>query len=139
VSDCVFCGIVEEKIESSRVYADERVIAFLDTRPVTAGHTLVVPRAHGAALAEIQPEDGAAMFEAAMKVDAALRRSGLPCEGVTLWLADGEAAGQDVFHTHLHVIPRFAGDGFGLRLPPDYRERDRAELNGTAERVRSAL
>ncbi len=139
MTDCVFCGIVGERVESSRVYADERVVAFLDIRPVSEGHTLVVPRAHGAHLAEIAPDDGAAMFRAAMKVDAGLRRSGLPCEGVTLWLADGEAAGQDVFHAHLHVIPRFAGDGFGLRLPPDYHERQRAELNETAQQIRSVL
>ncbi|HEV2591790.1 MAG TPA: HIT family protein [Gaiellaceae bacterium] len=139
MSDCVFCGIERGEIEGSRVYADERVIAFLDIRPVTRGHTLVVPRAHGASLAELAPDDGAAMFRGAMVVAEALRRSGLPCEGVTLWLADGEAAGQDVFHAHLHVIPRYEGDGFGLRLPPDYREHERAELNETAERIREVV
>ena len=139
MTDCVFCGIAEGRVEGSRVYADERVLAFLDLQPVTTGHTLVVPRAHGASLAEIEPDDGAAVMRAAMVVAAALRRSGLPCEGVNLWLADGEAAGQDVFHVHLHVVPRYAGDGFGLRLPPDYRMRDRAELDETADRIRSVL
>jgi diadenosine tetraphosphate (Ap4A) HIT family hydrolase len=139
LSDCVFCGIVEGHVDGSRVYADERVLAFLDIQPITTGHTLVVPRAHGASLAEIEPEDGAAVMRAAMVVAAALRRSGLPCEGVNLFLADGEAAGQEVFHVHLHVIPRFAGDGFGIRFPPDYRMRERAELDATAEQIRSTL
>jgi histidine triad (HIT) family protein len=139
LSDCIFCGIEQGHVEGSRVFADERVIAFLDIQPITPGHTLVVPRAHGASLAEITPEDGAAMFRGAMVVAEALRRSGLRCEGVNLFLADGEAAGQDVFHVHLHVLPRYEGDGFGLRLPPDYRVRDRSELDATAEQIRSAL
>jgi len=136
---CLFCGIVSGHVEGSRVYADERVIAFLDIKPVTAGHTLVVPRRHGAYLAELDPEDGSALFRAGMTIAAALRSSGLPCEGVNFLLADGEAAGQEVFHVHLHVVPRFAGDGFGLRLPPDYRTRERAELDATAAQIRGAL
>jgi histidine triad (HIT) family protein len=139
VSDCIFCGIEQGTIEGSRVYADERVIAFLDIRPIVTGHTLVVPRAHGASLAEITPDDGAAMFRAAMVVSEALRRSGLRCEGVNLFLADGEAAGQEVFHVHLHVLPRYEGDGFGLRFPPDYRVRERGELDETAEQIRSSI
>jgi histidine triad (HIT) family protein len=137
--DCLFCGIASGHVEGSRVYADERVIAFLDIKPVTTGHTLVVPRRHGAYLAELDPEDGAALFRAGMTVAAALRKSGLPCEGVNFWLADGEAAGQEVFHVHLHVVPRFAGDGFGLRFPPDYRIRERTELDETAAQIRTAL
>jgi histidine triad (HIT) family protein len=139
VTDCVFCGIAAGHVEGARVYADERVLAFLDIRPVTTGHTLVVPRRHGAYLAELDPEDGAALFRAAMIVAGALRRSGIRCEAVNLWLADGEAAGQDVFHVHLHVVPRYEGDGFGLRFPPDYRVRERAELDETAARIRDAL
>ena len=137
--DCLFCGITGDHVEGSRVYADERVIAFLDVRPVTTGHTLVVPRAHGAYLSELDPEDGAALFRGGMTVAAALRRSGLRCEGVNFWLADGEVAGQTVFHVHLHVVPRFAGDGFGLRFPPDYRIRERPELDDTAARIREAM
>jgi len=139
VTDCLFCGIVAGDVESSRVYEDEHVVAFMDIRPVTRGHTLVVPRRHAASLAELDPEDGAHVFRASMAVAAAIRRSTIPSEGVNLHLADGEAAGQEVFHVHLHVVPRFAGDGFGLRFPPDYRVRDRAELDEAADMIRSAL
>jgi diadenosine tetraphosphate (Ap4A) HIT family hydrolase len=139
LSDCLFCGIVAGDVEASRVYEDDRVVAFVDIRPVTRGHTLVVPRAHAAALAELDPEDGAAVFRGGMRVAAGLRASGLRCEGVNLWLADGEAAGQEVFHVHLHVLPRYAGDGFGLRFPPDYAIRDRAELEAAASQIRSAV
>jgi histidine triad (HIT) family protein len=70
----------------------------------------------------------------------ALRASGLPCEGVNLFLADGEAAGQEVFHVHLHVFPRFAGDGFGFRFGPHYEERPTREaLELAASRIRAAI
>jgi histidine triad (HIT) family protein len=70
------------------------------------------------------------------RLAAALYASDIRCEGVNFFLADGEAAGQEVFHVHLHVLPRFAGDGFGLRFPPDYRVRDRSELDAVARALR---
>jgi diadenosine tetraphosphate (Ap4A) HIT family hydrolase len=139
VSDCLFCGIVAGDVEASRVYEDEDVVAFMDIRPVTRGHTLVVPRRHAAYLAELDPEDGAHVFRASMLVAAAIRRSPILSDGVNLHLADGEAAGQEVFHVHMHVLPRFEGDGFGLRFPPDYRVRERPELDEAADLIRSAL
>jgi histidine triad (HIT) family protein len=139
VSDCVLCGLVEGALESSPVYDDERAVAFMDIQPVNPGHVLVVPRRHTAALADLDAEDAAHLMRVAQRITAALPRSGLRAEGVNLWLADGEAAGQDVFHVHLHVVPRFAGDGFGLHFGPDYRVRERSELDEAAERIRGAL
>ena len=84
--------------------------------------------------------EGGALFAAGQRVAAALRSSGLRCEGVNLRLADGEAAGQEVFHVHLHVIPRFAGDGFGLTFGPAYGQLPpRAELDALAEQLRGRL
>jgi diadenosine tetraphosphate (Ap4A) HIT family hydrolase len=134
VSDCLFCGIVAGEVEASRVLEDERTVAFMDVCPIAPGHTLVVPRRHADRLADLDPEDGAALFRAGQRIAAALR-----AEGVNFFVADGEVAGQEVFHVHLHVIPRSVGDGFGLRFPPDYRIRGRAELDAAAERLRSAL
>ena len=117
------------------MHEDERTVTFMDIRPVVRGHMLVVPRAHAPYLADLDPEDGAAVFRAAQLAGAALRASSLRCEGVNLFLADGEAAGQEVFHVHLHVIPRHAEDGFGLRFPPDYAVRPRAELDEAASAI----
>ena len=139
MSGCLFCGIVAGRVEASRVYEDDRSVAFMDIQPVNTGHTLVVPRRHATHLVDLDPDDGVALFRTAMRIAAALRRSGVRIEGVNLWLADGEAAGQEVFHAHLHILPRFAGDQFGLRFPPDYRIRDRFELEETAALIRSAL
>jgi histidine triad (HIT) family protein len=80
------------------------------------------------------------MFKVAMCIAEGLRKSGVKCEGVNLFLADGEVAFQEVYHVHLHVIPRFEGDGFGLRLSPNYGFRPtRKELDQIADRIRNAM
>jgi histidine triad (HIT) family protein len=137
-NDCVFCGIADRELESSLVYEDERVFAFMDIQPVVRGHVLVVPRAHAPSLADLDSEDGAAVFEIGRRAGAALRASGLRCEGVNLFVADGEAAGQDVFHVHLHAIPRHEDDGFGPGFPPGYAIKPRPELDEAAAAIREA-
>ena len=117
---CVFCEIVRGTAQSSTVYADDSVVAFMDIQPVNEGHVLVVPRVHAAQLAELDGGTGAHLFRVAMELSTAIRQSGVRCEGVNFFLADGEAAGQEVFHVHLHVIPRYRGDGFGFRFGPEY-------------------
>jgi diadenosine tetraphosphate (Ap4A) HIT family hydrolase len=139
VSDCLFCRLVVGDGEVSVVEDGERTVTFMDIQPVVRGHMLVVPRAHASYLADLEPDDGAAVFLAGQRAAAALRASSLRCAGVNLFVADGEAAGQDVFHVHLHVIPRYDGDGFGLRLPPDYSIRPRAELDEAAAALRQSF
>jgi histidine triad (HIT) family protein len=134
---CVFCGIVAGREAASVVYSDETVLALLDNRPLTTGHLLVIPRAHAPYLADLDQAVGGQMFGVAQRMAAALRRSGLPCQGVNLFLADGEAAFQEVFHVHLHVLPRNPGDGF--RIHAKWRSPSRAELDSVAEKVRDGL
>lgn len=133
----MFCEIIAGREEASLVYEDEHVIAFMDVEPATDGHVLVVPRAHAAALEDLDEDLGARVFVAGHRLARALRRSGLPCAGVNMFLADGEAAFQEVFHVHLHVFPRTAGDGF--TVDARWRRRDRAELDAAAERVRRGI
>lgn len=135
--DCVFCAIVAGTAESSVVYSDERVLAFMDIRPVVPGHLLVVPRQHAAGLADLDPEDGAHVFRVAQRIAAGVRASAVPAAGVNLFLADGAAAGQEVFHVHLHLLPRNRGDGFRLRF--DSRTPGRAELDAAAATIRAAV
>lgn len=134
---CVFCDIAGGRAEASVVYEDEHVVAFMDVEPVTEGHTLVIPRIHAGSLEDLDEHLGARVFRTAHRLARALRRSGLPCEGVNLFLADGEAAFQELFHVHLHVIPRTAGDGFVIDAR--WRLRDRAELDASAEQVRQGI
>ena len=140
VETCVFCEILAGNLPASIVYQDALCSALMDIQPVNPGHVLVIPNHHAAFLADLEEETGAHMFRIAQRTAAALRVSGVRCEGVNLFLADGEAAMQDVFHVHLHVFPRYQGDGFGLRFSPDYFTRpERSELEEIAQDIRNAL
>jgi histidine triad (HIT) family protein len=134
MSDCVFCRIIEGELPASFVYRDDRCVAIMDIQPVNLGHLLVVPARHAPYLADIDGEAAADLMRIAHAAAAVLRASGLPCEGVNFFLAEGEAAMQEVLHVHLHVFPRFRGDGFGLRFSPEYHTRrpERTQLNEIA-------
>ena len=135
---CIFCEIVAGRAEASVVYENEHVIAFLDLFSINEGHTLVVPKIHATNLSDMDADVGMQVFAAAHKLARALRDSGIRCEGVNLLLSDGAAAGQEVFHVHLHVLPRYDGDRFGFRLPSKDRPA-RAELDSTAARIRGVV
>lgn len=137
---CIFCDILAGRAEGSFVHRDDTVAAFMTIGAVNSGHVLVVPIQHAAALDDLDPDVGAAVFRLAMRVAAAIRASGLRCEGINFFLADGRAAFQSVFHAHLHVFPRFRGDGFHLVMPPDFTlRRPRPELDEAATRIRAAM
>lgn len=127
--DCLFCRIVAGEVPSTRVDEDERTIAFMDLSPATRGHALVVPRAHATDLHDIAAGDVAACAVAAQRL-AARARDRLGAEGITLMQSTGRAAWQSVFHFHLHVIPRYAGDP--LRLPWQPAPGDREEIAAAA-------
>jgi histidine triad (HIT) family protein len=135
--DCIFCAILAGDVPASIVHEDGETVAFLDISPITPGHTLVVPRGHAASLAELDPAAGSAVFRTGMRVAEALRATDLRADGVNLFVSDGAAAGQEVPHVHLHVIPRFPGDG--LRIQAAAGQPSREELDGTAEKIRAAL
>jgi histidine triad (HIT) family protein len=140
MTDCIFCRIVAGDLPSSLVLRDERCIAFMDLQPVNAGHVLVVPLSHAAHLADLEPATAGYLMVVAQRIAAALRASPLQCEGVNLLLADGEAAGQEVFHVHVHVVPRYAGDGFGFRFGPGYANLPaREQLDQAAAQLRTVL
>jgi len=140
MADCIFCKILAGKAPASFIYKDENCSAFMDLHPVNPGHVLVVPNEHAASLAQLPPDTGGYLFQVGQRVAAALRESGLRCEGVNFFLADGAAAGQEVFHVHLHVLPRFAGDGFGFRRRPGSGFlTGRASLDETAARIEAEM
>ena len=134
---CTFCRIVDGSQAASIVYQDEVVVAFLDVMPINAGHTLIVPRRHMAFLSEVESEEGARMFLVAQKVGRALRASKLRCDAVNLILNDGAEAGQRVFHTHLHVVPRVIGDSLHRDLNAEMPTRE--ELDAVAEALKARL
>jgi histidine triad (HIT) family protein len=131
---CTFCRIVEGREQGSIVFEDADVVAFLDVLPINRGHTLVVPRRHSVRLADLVPGAGARLFEAGQRIAAALQASRVPCQAVNLLLNDGAEAGQRVFHTHLHVIPRVAGDSLARDLSALMPTRE--DLDEVAAEVR---
>ncbi|QUQ71237.1 histidine triad (HIT) protein [Kutzneria sp. CA-103260] len=134
--NCVFCAIVSGVAPASVVHEDEHLIAFCDLMPVNRGHLLIAPKRHATNLAELPEETGALMFPLAQRLAARIRRSLRP-DGVNLVLADGRAAGQTVFHVHLHVIPRMLEDGFALH--GGARAATRSDLDQVAELLRREL
>jgi histidine triad (HIT) family protein len=128
MGDCVFCRIAKGEIPCSKVYEDDRVLAFMDINPVTHGHTLVIPKAHSAAISEVSADDVSALGAALRRIAPAVMKAA-GAEGYNILNNFGTAAGQAVEHVHFHIIPRKAGDGRGYRwLTFSYRE-------GEAERL----
>jgi histidine triad (HIT) family protein len=127
--DCLFCKIAAGEVPATRVREDERTIAFMDINPATRGHLLVIPRAHSRDLLEVPAEDLAACAGAAQELARRLDER-LGADGVNLLNSCGREAWQTVFHFHVHVIPRYAGDP--LRLPWTPAPGDRDEIAAAA-------
>jgi histidine triad (HIT) family protein len=109
MTDCLFCKIANKELPSSIVYEDADVLAFLDIKPIHEGHTLVIPKVHSHDLSEIDPVDLQAVYATAQRVAQALLQFG--AEGVNVTTNVKPASGQVIFHTHIHVIPRYHKDG----------------------------
>ncbi len=137
-TDCVFCRIVERRVAASRVYEDDATLAFVDLRQPNPGHVLVVPKAHVPALDQLPLDVAARLMRTVVLMTGAVRRSFAP-DGINIWQSNGAAAGQEVFHVHLHVFPRRAGDGC-LRIYPEAPATPpRAELDRLAAQLRAAI
>ncbi|OBI06935.1 HIT family hydrolase [Mycolicibacter heraklionensis] len=122
---CVFCAVVAGDAPAVRVFEDDEYLAFLDIRPFTRGHTLVIPKQHSVDLTDTPAATLAGMVTIGQRIAQAARASGLHANGNNLVINDGRAAFQSVFHIHLHVVPRRDGDrlsfakGLLLRRDPD--------------------
>lgn len=117
MDDCIFCKIAAGEIPSATIYEDEEFRVILDLGPATKGHALLIPKKHYANLMEI-PEDLAAKAMVTAKKVVTVMKEALGCDGYNVVQNNGEAAGQTVFHFHMHLIPRYAGDGAGVTWTP---------------------
>jgi histidine triad (HIT) family protein len=107
--DCVFCAIVERRLAAAILYEDRSTMAFLDITAVTPGHMLVIPKGHAADLWEVREDDAAAVMRTVHRMAARILEVLRP-DGLTLFQANREAGWQDVFHLHVHLVPRTIGD-----------------------------
>lgn len=138
MKNCIFCDIVAGRGPKSTVYEDGSVLAMMDIRPATPGHIIVIPRAHFPYLADLPEVTWKHMALVGMHIAGAIRRSELKCDGINMFYADGEAAGQEIFHSHLHVIPRYSDDGFEVR-PTKATKPRREELDRVAGQISKKL
>ena len=136
MENCIFCKIVKEEIPAHKVYEDEDVLAFLDIAPVNVGHSLVIPKKHFIDIHETPSNIMGKIMEVAKKISTAIK-AGVGADGINIHMNNEEAAFQVVFHAHVHVIPRFLGDGFKeWQGKKSYTE---GEEQITAKKIISAL
>ena len=126
MSDCVFCRIVARQIPATVVHEDEHTLAFMDLGQVNPGHVLVAAKAHVENLFGLQAAQAAAVASAMVLVARAIRQAFAP-HGLSVYQANGKAAGQTVFHLHVHLVPRFEGDGMNLTWPVKNPPREKLE------------
>jgi histidine triad (HIT) family protein len=136
---CIFCDLIQGAAEVSVCYEDSDAIAFMDIQPVNSGHVLVVPRDHYESLCDVPPKIAMHLFDVSMRL-APIIRDVSGCRDMNLVVNSGEAAGQNVFHYHVHLIPRREDDGFDIPLPfPGSQMPDRTFLDAMAARIIAAL
>jgi histidine triad (HIT) family protein len=133
---CIFCKIVRKQAPSSIIYEDETVIAFLDIRPLNMGHTLVIPKAHFVNIFDIPEELLSQIYRATKQVSLATKKA-TDSDGISIIQQNGKAAGQDIFHFHAHIVPRFEGQK--LPLFSELKEVERAKLDAMAKKIKQNL
>lgn len=125
-ADCIFCKLIAKQIPASIVYEDEATLAFMDLGQVNPGHVLVACKAHAENLYALDEAQAAAVFRTVARVARAIRAAFDP-PGLSIYQANGQPAGQTVFHFHLHVLPRHDGDGMQLVWPVKNPPREKLE------------
>ncbi len=136
MSECVFCRIIAGQIPSTRVYEDEHSVAFMDIGQVNPGHVLIAVKPHVENICGLDDALAGAVFRTTVRVAKAVQAAFQP-QGLSVYQANAPAAGQTVFHLHIHVVPRWAGDGMELTWPVKNPPRDKLEAN--AAKIRAVL
>ena len=138
--DCIFCRISKKKEPASIIYEDKDAIAFMDIRPVNRGHALVMPKKHYRDLLEMPPEEVGHLFKDVQKVALRIKKV-TGADGISIMQSNGRAALQDVFHMHVHVIPRFGADktrtAFISLMKPLLKTPSRSELDDVARLIKT--
>jgi histidine triad (HIT) family protein len=134
--DCIFCKIVSKKAGAVIVFEDEHSLAFLDIHPLNPGHTLVIPKKHYPSMVEMPPEEVGRVFASVAKVMRGVKKAS-NADGINIGQSNGRAASQEVFHMHVHVIPRYIHE-----LPSGFPERktaSNADLEQEGKKIKAAI
>lgn len=139
ISSCIFCKIIENEAPAVRVYEDNETIVFMDKVPINLGHTLVLPKKHYAFLTEMNEEEVGQLFAVTSRIVKAVFHA-FGADGVNVAQSNGKAASQDIFHVHVHVVPRFKGDTKGsFGFFPKRKRLSDLEIEESALKIRQAL
>jgi len=138
MKDCIFCKIVIEEIPGHVVYENEHVLAFLDISQTTKGHTLIIPKKHRIDIFEMESSVMEQVFSVVPKIANALK-STFGCSGINIVSNNGESAGQTVFHYHVHLIPRYGNDKFGIRFVSNMKDYDTEKLAVLKDRIKKNM
>ncbi len=136
--ECIFCKIVRKELPSTVVYEDKLTLLFLDIAPLNHGHVLVIPKEHFSDMHEV-PHDLLRVLISRVKDVADAMKSAFSCDGVNVFVNNGKAAGQLVFHLHFHVVPRYYDDGLDWSGWRRKSYRDSSEAKEIAEKIRAGL
>jgi histidine triad (HIT) family protein len=136
MENCIFCKIIKKEIPCEQIYEDKNILVFLDINPVNIGHALVIPKKHFINIYETPEKILIEMMKVVKKISHAIK-SGLNADGINVTMNNDPAAGQAVFHSHIHVIPRIINDGFGLWQGKRLYQKDEKKV--VAKKITSAL
>ena len=140
MTDCIFCKIINNEIPSRKIYEDDDVVAFLDITQVTPGHTLVVPKKHVADIFEVDEVLAATVASKIPKIAKAIKKSNPKIKGMNIINNNGKVAYQSVFHSHIHILPRFdEQDDFSIHFGDNSKNFTSEELDNIALTIKSKL
>ena len=137
MEDCIFCKIIQGEIPATKVYEDEKVLAFMDINPLNDGHTLIVPKRHAETIFEIDPQDLIATIKVAQKLAIAIKKA-LDSDGMIVVQLNNKAAGQMVPHLHIHLIPRWENDGLQIGKW-EMKPGDMEKIKDIAEKIKKEV
>ncbi len=134
VEDCIFCKIIRKEADATVVYEGPETIAFLDISPLNHGHTLVVPKLHYPTMMEMPPEEVGKLFTVVAKLIKGVQKA-TSADGISIGQSNGKAASQEVFHVHVHIIPRYNHE----MMFPERKKAKRQELEEVGRKIRDAI
>ena len=137
MKECIFCKIVNGEMPSNQIYETDKVLAFLDIKPVSRGHSLVITKKHYKDVYDAPEQDLKEVMAASKKISEAMEK-GLNADGVNILHASRKEAQQSVLHFHIHIVPRYKNDGLDMWIKSRYKESE-SDLKGVAEKIRKEL
>ncbi|MCX6752929.1 MAG: HIT family protein [Candidatus Nomurabacteria bacterium] len=128
MDNCIFCKIIKGEIPCTKIYENDKVLAFLDIEPINKGHTLIIPKEHSQNIYETSDENLSEIIKIAKKISIAIKTT-MKADGINVHMNNNHAAGQRVFHTHIHIIPRYDNDGLDMwHSKEGYTDKEKKEI-----------